>query len=134
MTWGSSTQKDIFDKDNGLLTQVGGWIGAMTLTPEEVLKQNVKTVDSVQAYAIATLSESTDRSKTRRSIAVIWIKSNLAIVFFACIAAPFNLELAGFYFSLATSVLMISVTSAITIFFYGSYGIARVNESKKTKE
>jgi len=45
-----------------------------------------------------------------------------------CIAAPWNLELANFYFELATSTLMITVTTAISIFFYGSHGLARLKE------
>jgi len=122
---------NILDKDKGLLTQVGGWIGGMNLTKEEVLKANAMTVSSVQTFVQATLSESTDRSKTRRSIATMWIKSNLAVVFFACIAAPFDMEMAEFYLNLATSSLMLSVTTAISIFFFGSHGLAKWQESKK---
>ena len=121
---------DILDKDKGLLTQVGSWIGNMNLTDEELIKHNIKTVADVQDFVRATLSESTERSRTRRSIAVLWIKSHLSLVMFCCIAAPWNMELAQFYFNLTTSTMMLSVTTAITIFFFGSYGLARHNESK----
>ena len=131
LTWGKETQKNILDKDNGLLTQVGGWIGNMNLTKEEVMKQNAKTVTSVQGFVVSTLEESTDRSKTRRSIAVLWIKSQLAIIMLACIAAPWNMELANFYFKVASSALMLTISTAICIFFFGSHGIARIKESKK---
>ena len=131
-TWfvSEKTVDDVMDKDNGLLAQVGSWVGNMNLTQEEVIEFNAKTVTSVQSFVQATLTESTSRSKTRRSIAVLWIKSQLAIVFMCCIAAPWNMELAEFYFNLATSTLMITVTTAICIFFFGSQGIARINESK----
>ena len=122
---------DILDKDNGLLTQVGGWVGNMNLTDEELIKHNIKTVADVQEFVRATLSESTDRSVTRRSIAVLWIKSHLAVIMFGCIAAPWNLELAQVYFNIATSGMMLSVTTAVSIFFFGSYGLARHNETKK---
>lgn len=131
LSWSEKSTDDILDKDNGLLTQVGGWIGNMNLTEEEVIEFNAKTVTSVQEFVKATLSESTGRSKTRRAIAVLWIKTQLAIVLMCCIAAPFNMELARFYFELATSTLMITVTTAICIFFFGSHGLARHNESKK---
>lgn len=131
LSWSEKSTDDILDKDNGLLTQVGGWIGNMNLTEEEVIEFNAKTVTSVQEFVKATLSESTGRSKTRRAIAVLWIKAQLAIVLMCCIAAPFNMELARFYFELATSTLMITVTTAICIFFFGSHGLARHNESKK---
>jgi hypothetical protein len=127
----AKAQDDILDKDNGLLAQVGGWIGNMNLTKEEVIKFNATTVTSVQAFVAATLSESTERSKTRRSIAVLWIKAQLGIVLMSCICAPWDMDLAGFYMGLATSTLMITVTTAICIFFFGSHGIAKYNESKK---
>ena len=128
---GKETQKNVLDKDNGLLAQVGGWVGNMKLTQEEVIEFNAKTVGSVQEFVKATLSETTERSITRRAIAVLWIKVQLGVVLMSCIAAPFDMELAGFYSGLATSTLMITVTTAICIFFFGSHGIARMNESKK---
>jgi hypothetical protein len=130
-TWSDKVADNVLDKDNGLIAQVGSWVGNMNLTKEEVIEFNAKTVSSVQTFVKATLSESTERSKTRRAIAVLWIKSQLAIVLMCCIAAPFDLELANFYFNLATSTLMITVTTAICIFFFGSHGIARHNETKK---
>ena len=123
--------KDLLDRDNGLLAQVGGWVGNMKLTQEEVIEFNAKTVASVQDFVKATLRESTERSITRRAIAVLWIKAQLGVVLMSCIAAPWDMKLAGFYSELATSTLMITVTTAICIFFFGSHGIARMNESKK---
>ena len=131
LSWSEKTQTNVLDKDNGLIAQVGSWIGNMNLTKEEVIKFNAKTVTSVQAFVVATLGESTERSKTRRAIAILWIKSQLGIVLMSCIAAPWDMELANFYYKLATSTLMITVTTAICIFFFGSHGIARFNESKK---
>jgi len=130
-SWGEKIATDVLDKDNGLLSQVGNWIGNMDLTKEEVIEFNNATVTSVQSFVKATLSENTERSKTRRSIAVLWIKSQLALVLMCAISAPWNMALAEFYFRLATSTLMISVTTAICIFFFGSHGLARLNESKK---
>lgn len=126
--WESNAVDNVLDKDNGLLTQVGSWIGNMDLTKEEIIEFNNKTVTSVQSFVKATLSESTERSKTRRSIAVLWIKSQLAIVFMCCIAAPWDMELAEFYFRLATSGMMGAVTTAICIFFFGSHGLARLKD------
>ena len=128
---GKETQKNVLDKDNGLLAQVGSWVGNMKLTQEEVIEFNNKTVASVQGFVTASLNESTERSVTRRAIAVLWIKAQLGIVLMCCIAAPWDMVLAEFYFKLATSGLMITVTTAICIFFFGSHGIARMNEHKR---
>jgi len=133
-SWFTSSPKaidNVLDKDNGLLTQVGSWIGNMSLTEEEVMEQNAKTVTSVQEFVKATLNESTGRSRARRDIAILWIKAQLGIVLMGCIAAPFNMELAQYYLTLATSTLMIMGTTAIIVFFFGSHGLAKYNESKK---
>jgi hypothetical protein len=130
-TASAKAQDNVLDKDNGLIAKAGSWISGLNLTKAEVLEANIKTVASVQAFVAATLSESTQRSKTRRSIAILWIKAQLGIILMSCICAPWDLELAGFYMEMATSTLMITVTTAICIFFFGSHGIARLNESKK---
>ncbi len=130
-SWSDKVVDNVLDKDKGLLVQAGSWIGGLKLTDEEIMEQNAKTVDSVQDFVKATLNESTGRSKTRRAVAVLWIKSQLAIVLMCCIAAPFNMLLAEFYYRLATSTLMITGTTAIIIFFFGSHGLVRHNESKK---
>ena len=87
MGWFSSDKvvNNILDKDNGLLAQAGSWIGGLNLTPEEVMEQNAATVVSVQAFVKDTLSENTERSKTRRSIAVLWIKTQLSLILMCCI-------------------------------------------------
>ena len=122
---------DILDKDNGLLTQFGGWVGNMNLTDEDIMEANTATVLSAQEFVKATLSESTERSQTRRSLAVGWFDMVKALILFCCIAAPWNMELASFYFGMVTSVTVASITTAITIFFFGSHGLSRYQESKK---
>jgi hypothetical protein len=131
LTWGEKAATNILDKDSGLLTQVGGWVGNMNLTQEELIEFNAKTVGNVHEFVKATLSESTERSKTRRSIAIMWIKLQVSLVLLCCIAAPFDSVLASFYLDLATSSLMFTVTTAICIFFFGSHGLARLQENKK---
>lgn len=122
---------NVLNKKNGLIAQAGAWIGNLKLTDEEVMEQNGQIVKSVQKFVKDTLNESTDRSKSRRAIAIMWIKCQLAIILMACIVAPFNTILAEFYFKLGTSALMLMGTSAIIIFFFGSHGLVRHNESKK---
>jgi len=130
LSWGEKTVDNVMDKDNGLLTQVGNWIGNMKLTPEEVMEANGKTVDSVQEFVKATLSENTARSIARRAIALLWIRVELGIVLMSCICAPWDMALAEFYFKMAASGVMFGGTTAIIVFFYGSYGLARIKATK----
>ncbi len=131
LTWGDKVVDNVLDKDDGLLAKVGGWVGNLNLTQEEVMEFNGKTVTAVQEFVKATLSENTERSKARRSIAILWIKAELGVVLMACICAPFNMLLAEFYFKTASSGVMFGGTTAIIVFFFGSYGLVRHNESKK---
>ena len=124
---------NLLDKDKGLLTQVGNWIGGMNLTEEEVLETNATTVKQVQEFVKATLSESTDRSRSRRSIATMWFKLQAGLLGLTAIAIPLDDKIAQAYFDLATSTIMVSISTAITIFFFGSYGVARHNETKEKK-
>jgi len=133
-SWFSSAPKvvdNVLDKDSGLLTQVGNWIGGMNYTDEEQAEANTELRKGVVNYAIASMSENSERSKARREIAKLWIKTQLGLVLMCAISAPWKMELAEFYFKLATSTIMLGGTGAIITFFFGSYMLARHNETKK---
>jgi hypothetical protein len=125
--------ENVFDSNNGLLTQFGGWIGNMNLTEEELLKSNTNTVSNVSAFVVSTLSESTERSKARRAISIMWFKLQASLILMTAITIPFKGEWATAYYDLATSTIMLTTTSAITIFFFGSHGLAKYQENKKSK-
>ena len=122
-TWFTSqkTVDNIMDKDNGLLTQVGGWIGNMNFTDEERAKMNKTMADGTAKFVVDTLSENTVRSKARRDIAVLWIKFELLLIFMIAIIAPFNMEVAKFWLSLAFGELMFWGTMSVLAFFFGPY-------------
>lgn len=131
-TWGDSKLTDnVFDKKSGLIAQAGAFIGNQDFTAEESAELNVGIVKSVNKHVEATLDENTDRSKARRTIATDWFKLVIFLILIICMVAPANMELAEFYFTILTSGIVLAVTSAITIFFFGSYGLARHNQSKK---
>ena len=131
-TWGESKlANNIFDKDNGLISQAGAFIGNRDFTTEESAELNAGIVKSVNKHVEATLDENTDRSKARRTIATNWFKMVIFLIIIICMVAPSNMELAEFYFTILTSGIVLAVTSAITIFFFGSYGLTRHNQSKK---
>ena len=77
LDWFTSAPKvvdNVFDKEKGLLTQVGQWVGHQQFTEEEKAIHAKGMSEAIQAYSIATLGENTDRSKARRTIAVEWIR------------------------------------------------------------
>lgn len=120
-SWGEKAVDNILDKDSGLLTQVGGWVGGLQFTDQENAEYKLKVADKAAEFVGKTLEESTIRSKARRSVALMWIKVQLALVLLCALAAPWNLELAKFYFDLATCDIMLWGTGSIIVFFYGGY-------------
>jgi len=117
----SKVTDNILDKDNGLLTQIGGWVGNQNFTEEESRELNQKLAEGVSDFAIKTMDENTERSKARRNIAEMWIKTQIAMLFLIVIVAPFDVELAKFYASIAFGTLMVSGTTSILVFFFGGH-------------
>ena len=57
LSWGDKAADNILDKDNGLLTQVGNWIGGQQYTDEEKAESNERLRVGVVGYAIAEMDE-----------------------------------------------------------------------------
>lgn len=131
LSWSDKVVDNVLDKDDGLLANVGSWIGGQQYTEEEQAEAKTELRKGVVAYAIASMSENSERSKARREIAKQWIKVQLWLVLMCAIAAPFNMELAEFYYKLSTASIMLAGTGAIITFFFGSYMLTRHNETKK---
>lgn len=124
--WPFNTAKaadDILDKDKGLLKQAGEWIGNQQFTAEEQSEARREVMKAGAQFVSSTLGESTERSKTRREVAIRWITVQLGLVLLVAVVAPFNMELAKFYFELATSELMLWGTIGVLTFFFGPYAI-----------
>jgi len=130
-TSGSKTVDDIFDKDKGHLAKIGSWIGNHKFTEEERAELNSDTIKSVQKFVVDTLAENTDRSKARREIAVFFIKFYALMLFMAGMTYPLNADWSQMWFSLATSLSVGGLVTAISIFFFGSHALSRHHESKK---
>ena len=136
MSWGKGSEKiaeNILDKDNGLLTQVGGWIGNMNYTAEEKAKFTERLNLGVSNFVEMTLTENTERSKSRRAVAIMWIKVQLAMILIIMMVAPLDMELAKFYVTIAFGTLMVSGTLAILGFFFGSHMLSSHISSTKLK-
>jgi len=124
---------DVFDKDNGLISQAGAWIGNQNLTAEEVMEANAKTVLLVQNHVEKTLDENTERSKARRRIAEKYVDFylNWSSVGFASYFLVH--EYSAWLLSALTGWAFGGAFSAVIIFHFGSYGLERHNKSKVKK-
>ncbi len=122
---------DVLDKDNGLITQFGSWIGNSNFTPEEIAELNAQTAQDVRKFVVDTLSESTERSRTRRSMALLVMRFYILILFTAGMVYPIDAEWSKVWIDIATSWTLGGLVSSISIFFYGSHALAKHAESKK---
>jgi len=116
-----NTVDNILDKDNGLLAKVGAHIGNKKFTEEEQRESDLKEVEMIQEFVKNTLTESSLRSKSRRFVTFLWIGLQVSIFVACAVSAPFDRELAAFYFDLATNNVLLMGTTAIIAFFYGSH-------------
>ena len=125
---------NVLDKDNGLISQAGQWIGNQSFTEEDKAEHNKAIADGVVSFAIATLNENTERSKARRNIALKWIDMQVKLIYFCVLCVIFGLdELSAKIQIFALSDIVTWGTGAVFIFFFGSYGLARFNETKAKK-
>lgn len=122
---------DIFDKDNGLLSKVGGWVGNQQFTDQERATYDKATMDGIQKFVVDTLSENTDRSKARREIAVFFIKFFSIMLFMCGMTYPIDKEWSAVWFKLATSASVAGLVISISVFFFGSHAATRYYDSKK---
>ena len=130
--FGSSTvdkvADNVLDKDKGLLTQVGSWIGGQQFTEEEKSEANASLVASLSSFVSSTLSENTVRSKTRRRLALAWVYTELFMILSTFITGILSFffdaitpELLKFMWSIPTSDIMFYGTLAVMSFFFGNH-------------
>lgn len=112
---------DVFDKDSGLLAKAGGFIDRLSFTDEEKSDVQTALINNANKFVQDTLGENTERSKARRKIALMWIKLEAFLVIVTAAVAPWDMELAKFYWSVVTSELMFWTTLTIMGFFFGNH-------------
>jgi len=125
---------DVLDKDNGLISQFGGWIDRGNFTDQEKASMNAETYKDIRAFVVDTLDESTDRSKTRREIATLIIKFFVLMLFMCGMTYPINPEWSAVWFNLATSLSVGGLVTAISIFFFGSHAVSKHQKGRGNNE
>ena len=125
---------NVFDKDNGLLTQVGAWVGNQQLTDQERLEFSNELSKDVRSFAIATMGESTDRSQTRRKLAIEWfmmhiffIRLNVFCVLIDWLLIKYteatSYELTTTLAGIVFDPWLCGITGGIGLFFWGTHSL-----------
>ena len=134
--WAKSAPKaidDVFDKDNGHLAKIGGWIGNQQFTDQEQAELMVGVGKSVQDFAVATLAENTERSKSRRDLAILTLQFYFLLVFMTGITYLIDKEWSALWFKLATIPTLLALVGGVGLFFWGTHTL-RSSKWAKDKE
>lgn len=118
---GVFSSDNVMNKKDGHLANIGSWIGNLRYTAEDMAEMDAKVADGVRKFAVDTLSENTERSKARRDIANLVIKSYLLMAFMAVIVYPFNPEWSLFILSVLSGGAISGAFVSVIIFFFGSH-------------
>ena len=132
---------DIMDPKDGHLAKLGQWVGMQQFTEEEKAIHNQKAIDAVHTYSVATLSENTDRSKTRRDIAVEWFRLQiwlikLTVLFILIdylvikLAKGSEYELTEVIMKVSFSPMLWGITGAVSVFFFGHHALRSTKFAK----
>ena len=117
----AKTVDDILDSDKGLLVKFGGFVNNLHYSDAEKAAAMAEVVVGATDFVKSTMNENTERSKTRRSIAIYWIKFQLSLIALTVVAFPFDAGIAEFYWKVATSKIMLFGTMSVIIFFFGAH-------------
>lgn len=96
-------------------------IDQLAFTPEEKAVYNKEAADALAQFTKDTLGESTDRSRTRRQIALVIVFLYL-VLGLCCIALAFvNIEKAKLLKDLISALSLDTAFVMILAFFFGGY-------------
>ena len=104
-----------------LVGNVRGMIDDSNFTKEEAMRANIEIADKMAAFVGDTLSENTERSKTRRSIAKYYMYFFSAIVVAISVLRKIDPEWAEFVKGLIRELYLGEAFLAVIGFFFGSY-------------
>ena len=126
----SEVTRDLFDRKNGHLKTFGAFVGNMKFTREEMAEMDAETAQAVREFAKDTMSENTDRSKSRRESAIFILRSFVLFLFMSGIIYPFNPEWASFWLRLAVDTELGILVSGVGLFFWGTHTLRSYNKRK----
>ena len=116
-----------------VVEKVGKAADTLNFSQQERANLNAETVESLAEFVKATASESTDRSITRRYLAIMIIAVYLLVSLFIIVYYPFNHEnaqqLVKMVIELDLGIAFISVIA----FFFGAHMIRGFVPQKNTK-
>lgn len=100
---------------------VGGWIDEQQFTDEEKSKFRGEVIEHYSRFVSNTVNENSERSKSRREIAILIIRFELALLLASAIAFKFDVLLSEYLFRLATQDPMSYLVLGVGAFFFSAH-------------
>lgn len=97
---------------------VGGWIDGMNFTEQEKAEYNGKMIEAAGKFMEQTVGENTERSITRRQLALLVIRFELILLSLVVVLYKFDPEYAKFIYTIATTDPMNYLVLGIGAFFF----------------
>jgi hypothetical protein len=100
---------------------VGGWIDGQQFTEQERAAYNSTLIEAAGKFMEHTIGENTERSITRRQLALLVIRFELILLSLVVILYKFDPEYAEFIYKIATTDPMNYLVLGIGAFFFMSH-------------
>ena len=120
------------DGTNNVMTVakgIGGWIDGQQFTDQEKAKFNAEMIGHYSKYMESTVTENTQRSRTRRDIAIWVIRTEIFFLITSAVMFKIDEPLAEYLYKIATTSPMDYLVLGIGAFFFGAH-LVRATQGK----
>ena len=116
----TKTQDNVMEVARG----VGGWIDGLNYTDQEKAEAQAKVSESLIEFLKSTVGENTERSVTRRIIAMWIIRCEMTLIMGGAVTWLFDKDWSIFLFKVASfDTPMGWAFMTVLIFFFGNYAL-----------
>jgi len=108
---------------------IGGWIDGLKLTDQEKMEFDGRIVGIYADYMKSTADENTERSITRRSLALWIIKTEIFLLLGSVVMYQIDQSLSAYMFKVATHEPLNYLVLGVGAFFFGAH-LVRATKGK----
>ncbi len=100
---------------------IGNWIDNNKFTDQEKAEYTAALIPHFQSFMDSTVNENSERSRTRRDIAIWIIRTEIFLLVFSVILYKFDLEWAKYVYQICTDSPLGLLTLGVGAFFFGTH-------------
>ena len=118
---GFSTAGKGADNVMKVATGIGGWIDGQQFTEQEKAEFNAKMISSYGAFMESTVGENTQRSITRRDLAIWIIRTEIILLVISVALHKIDPAWGAYVYTIATDSPLGLLTLGVGAFFFGTH-------------